>query len=307
MLFRRDHSARGARWRLLEGRPFGHRPRVAVLVPAPPEDPARLEELRRIAAEFDLLLFAFTEKLDANYPTLLQFCSRLILVEDPRRVERSGLMKTLWEGFSRELTADVRQVEGPALAGYGGDLLVGAPPENGFGWGPWLRRRTLARFRRVLRNGEGDPGMRAQIYRELMGTVEIRKATEADVAALDRIQHLSSGAVIWDPHSYLGYDCRVAEQAGRVVGFVVCRVIPSGESEVLSLVVDPQARRRGIGRQLMDVALSLSHGPWYLEVRESNWPARKLYQKLGFVDVATRPNYYQDSGETAVVMRLESC
>jgi ribosomal-protein-alanine N-acetyltransferase len=46
-----------------------------------------------------------------------------------------------------------------------------------------------------------------------------------------------------------------------------------------------------------------SPATWYLEVRESNWPARNLYRKYGFQDVSTRPKYYQDNGETAVVMR----
>jgi ribosomal-protein-alanine N-acetyltransferase len=46
---------------------------------------------------------------------------------------------------------------------------------------------------------------------------------------------------------------------------------------------------------------------WYLEVRTSNEAARNLYAKLGFEEIGTRPNYYQDTGETAVVMRLQSC
>ncbi len=274
-----------------------------MLFPALP-DSERLETLRETAHEFDLILFAFAARADATASPLLDFCARVILVERPRRPGRSELMQTLWNGFCRELAAELRQVEGRAMAGYGGDLLIekgGEPPRW---WLRWRSDRARRQFRRILSNGDADPAARAQIYRQMLDPVTIRKASEADIAELDRIQHLSSGAVIWEPSSYLAYDCRVAELNGKVAGFVVCRMLPQGESEVLSLVVDPAARRRGVGTRLMQAVLDQAPATtWYLEVRESNWPARKLYIKLGFLDVATRPNYYQDTGETAVVMR----
>ncbi len=113
--------------------------------------------------------------------------------------------------------------------------------------------------------------------------------------------------MLWEPHGYLAYDCRVAELGGRVVGFSVCRSVVEGESEVLSLVVDPAVRRRGIGKHLMLELLGSAPGSWFLEVRESNLAARKLYEGLDFIEIARRANYYQDTGETAVVMRRHSC
>lgn len=131
----------------------------------------------------------------------------------------------------------------------------------------------------------------------------IRKARANDIPELDRIQKASPEAVLWEPWSYLSYDCRVVEVGGRVAGFVVCRPLGPGESEVLSLVVDPELRRRGLASRLMCAVMDGSPGTWFLEVRESNWPARNLYEKFGFREVARRPNYYQDTSETAVVMR----
>jgi ribosomal protein S18 acetylase RimI-like enzyme len=46
----------------------------------------------------------------------------------------------------------------------------------------------------------------------------------------------------------------------------------------------------------------------FLEVAETNQPARRLYEKLGFQQVALRPRYYEsrtNAGVAAVVMRRE--
>jgi ribosomal-protein-alanine N-acetyltransferase len=39
-----------------------------------------------------------------------------------------------------------------------------------------------------------------------------------------------------------------------------------------------------------------------LEVRTSNAPAIALYERFGFKSVGTRPRYYQDTGEDAIIM-----
>jgi ribosomal protein S18 acetylase RimI-like enzyme/glycosyltransferase involved in cell wall biosynthesis len=147
-----------------------------------------------------------------------------------------------------------------------------------------------------------------RLYSELLASpITIRAAGPRDIDALDRIQRASPEAVLWEPHGYLQYDCRVAVLGRAVAGFVVSRTLAGGESEVLSLVVDPAHRRGGIAVRLMRQLLDGSPGTWFLEVRESNQAARKLYKKLGFEEVALRSAYYQDNGETAVVMRRQSC
>jgi ribosomal protein S18 acetylase RimI-like enzyme/glycosyltransferase involved in cell wall biosynthesis len=176
---------------------------------------------------------------------------------------------------------------------------------------PSMRLRIAREARRVaeehfdwLRLG----GLQRALLTEMAGPqLVIRPAGEKDLAALDLIQKSSPEAVLWEPQGYLEYDCRVAELGGQVAGFVVCRIVADGESEVLSLVVDPPSRRRGIGKRLMLQVLGNTPGDWFLEVRESNTPAINLYKQLGFHEISRRPNYYQDSGETAVVMRRQSC
>ena len=136
--------------------------------------------------------------------------------------------------------------------------------------------------------------------------IEIRPGGEADLAAIARIQAASPEASQWDVLEYLKYDLTVAVCNGRIAGFAVARRLAEGESELLNLAVDPEFRRRGVGRCLV-AQLTASHpGVLWLEVRESNTGARKLYKSLGFLDVSRRPGYYPGSSETAIVMNVHS-
>ena len=77
------------------------------------------------------------------------------------------------------------------------------------------------------------------------------------------------------------------------------------EAEIITVAVDPRYRRRGIARCLMEHMLRLAdqaRASVYLEVRESNIPARKLYAALGFSDAGVRKNYYTSPRENAVLM-----
>jgi ribosomal-protein-alanine acetyltransferase len=90
--------------------------------------------LRETAREFDVILYAFTERPLTELEPVLEFCSRVYLVEKPRYREPrwstilppevceyvSPAMLALWRG--RE--ADIAQVEYTYLASYGGDVLV---------------------------------------------------------------------------------------------------------------------------------------------------------------------------------------
>jgi ribosomal-protein-alanine acetyltransferase len=291
------------------------------LLPARFPDPRTFHLARQAACEFDVLLFALGAPEGCE--PLLEFCSRIVLAPD------AAAMQELWDRLPREWCADARQVDGAEMAGYGGDLLTSAaierPPRV---WQAWRRRAVLRRFERVASLPDGvdlDAAARSVVEERVdwnrIGAIErgllreivdrplvIRPARKQDVAELDRIQRLSPEAVLWEPSAYLSYDCRVAEQRGRVAGFVVCRELSADEAEILSLVVDPDLRRRGIGARLLGDALERRAGAtWYLEVRESNERARNLYRKQGFLDISLRPAYYQDTGEAAVVMRLKPC
>jgi ribosomal-protein-alanine N-acetyltransferase len=78
------------------------------------------------------------------------------------------------------------------------------------------------------------------------------------------------------------------------------------EAHVTSVAVKPDMRGRGLGELLMlslfDIALRLEARWVTLEVRVSNTIARRLYEKLGFREAGTRPRYYTDNNEDAVIM-----
>lgn len=100
----------------------------------------------------------------------------------------------------------------------------------------------------------------------------------------------------------------VAEHGDELVGWAGVMVI-GDEAQILTVGVVPDARRRGIGRALLDalIAEAVRRGAVaaFLEVRVDNEPARTLYERDGFVEIATRPGYYDAGRVDAVVMRRD--
>ena len=85
-------------------------------------------------------------------------------------------------------------------------------------------------------------------------------------------------------------------------GFILLRSA-GGEAEILSLAVHPAARRRGLGRALLDGGLAATAGlPMFLEVATDNAAARALYGSAGFSECGRRRSYY-GAGRDAVVLR----
>jgi ribosomal-protein-alanine N-acetyltransferase len=100
-------------------------------------------------------------------------------------------------------------------------------------------------------------------------------------------------------------------EGGAPQGVILCRVA-GGEMEVLTLGVTPPARRRGVARALLAVALpagrDLGAGAVFLEVAVDNEAAIALYERLGFRRAGLRKSYYDRRPEgfvDALVMRLD--
>lgn len=103
-----------------------------------------------------------------------------------------------------------------------------------------------------------------------------------------------------------GVPLLVAVSGADVAGYIVARAV-ADEGEILNLAVSERFQRRGVGRALALAALSTlgARGAKtvYLEVRESNGAARRLYQGLGFEILARRGKYYRRPEEAALVLK----
>jgi len=142
--------------------------------------------------------------------------------------------------------------------------------------------------------------------------IEIRQARAGDLSEILRIERASFRTPWTELHWRYELEksesrILVATVEGRVVGYV-CGWVMGEEMEVANLAVDPQWRGRGLGKGLLKALLerALEEGvrEVWLEVRESNQTAQKLYASLGFSPVGYRLKYYPDTGENALVMRL---
>ncbi len=93
----------------------------------------------------------------------------------------------------------------------------------------------------------------------------------------------------------------------RVGGFVAARV-SAGELHINNIGVREEARRRGLGRKLLGLALDFGVRSGaeraILEVRAGNRAAQYLYSGLGFKINGRRNNYYRQPAEDALVMTL---
>ena len=100
-----------------------------------------------------------------------------------------------------------------------------------------------------------------------------------------------------------------ADEEDRVVGYAGFQYVID-EADIENIAVDEGARRQGIARALMNTLLSDGQKrgvkTFFLEVRESNEPAVRLYESLGFVRIGTRKDYYRDPIEDARVYTLKT-
>ncbi|GLC27548.1 ribosomal protein S18-alanine N-acetyltransferase [Roseisolibacter agri] len=149
-------------------------------------------------------------------------------------------------------------------------------------------------------------------------TVRLRRATLADVDAIAAIERLAFS----DPWSrdsfatlarngdvfFLVADAGSAPGASAPVGYLVAWYVLD-EGEVANIAVAPSARGTGVGARLLDAALAEGRrrgvGHMFLEVRESNAVARRLYASRGFIELGRRKRYYREPVEDALVLRCE--
>jgi [ribosomal protein S18]-alanine N-acetyltransferase len=145
--------------------------------------------------------------------------------------------------------------------------------------------------------------------------LNIRTASPADIPKILSLERTSPTAAHWSERTYrdrLGDEgpeslVLLVEDKGAIKGFLVVRIIPPGW-EIENIVVADSARRHGIGslmlNELLRRARIRSEVQILLEVRASNVPARRLYEKLGFLKSGRRVAYYRDPLDDAILYSL---
>lgn len=113
-------------------------------------------------------------------------------------------------------------------------------------------------------------------------------------------------AELSNPFSYQWVARGVARDNSVVLTGFICFWIVEDEAHILDLAVHPLYRRRGVGSLLIKTSLDYWKDAGvksaYLEVRESNEDARRLYERFGFKVITRRPKYYTRPREDAYVM-----
>lgn len=143
-----------------------------------------------------------------------------------------------------------------------------------------------------------------------MTIVRMEQRHVPQIAAMER-QYFSApwdeDSVLSELHSDLSY-WLVAEEGDVVAGYIGSQTV-LGETDMMNLAVRKDYQRQGIGEALV---INLIEGLkekgsrcLTLEVRASNAPAKRLYEKLGFQKVGCRKNYYRNPKEDGDILRKE--
>ena len=142
----------------------------------------------------------------------------------------------------------------------------------------------------------------------------IRLMQAADVEAVAKIEK-SVQSHPWTLKQFedavTAYQSTVIEVQGQVAGFCILQPVLD-EANLLLMAIDPAQQGQGLGYQLLEASVAmLKNNPVqiFLEVRESNLAAIKLYEKSGFHQIDLRKNYYPNangSREHAIIM-VKAC
>ena len=142
---------------------------------------------------------------------------------------------------------------------------------------------------------------------------KIRLARPEDLPQILFIERLSfptpwSPLLFWAEFKKKGAYFWVLEDEGQILGYL-CFWFWAKEAHLVNIAVRPERRREGWASLMMRWFLRFVKRKGaqkvYLEVRESNLAAQKLYRKFGFRIDGRRKAYYSDTKEDALLMSLD--
>ena len=133
----------------------------------------------------------------------------------------------------------------------------------------------------------------------------------SDVVAIENLVQSHPWTAKQFQEAVNSYSSTVIELDGQVVGFCILQPVLD-EANLLLMAIHPSQQGKGLGFNLLQQSIDkLKNNPIqiFLEVRESNAAAIKLYEKADFHQIDVRKNYYPKSDGTrehAIIM-VKSC
>ena len=112
----------------------------------------------------------------------------------------------------------------------------------------------------------------------------------------------------------VGFGATGSDEVSSSLEAVLIAQLLDQEAEIITLAVHPEKRRKGLARCLIEeLTKTLANNPGpnkltqriLLEVAESSFPARQLYESMGFQVFQRRTGYYNDSSGNADALLME--
>ncbi len=137
----------------------------------------------------------------------------------------------------------------------------------------------------------------------------LRRMTEAD---LDKVAEMEK-EIFSTPWSKAGFEESLRQSYSHFYVVVMDDIVGycgvhnlGGDGEISNVAVDEKYRGKGIAYEMLQFAMNEMRKEgveaFTLEVRASNTPAIKLYEKLGFSNAGVRKNFYENPTEDAIIM-----
>ena len=146
--------------------------------------------------------------------------------------------------------------------------------------------------------------------------IRITSMEKSDVENVIKIEEKAYGEHHWSKDSFYGelsndlaHYYSAFDTNGNLVGYAGSWQILD-EAHITTIAIEPNLRRKKIGEALLNKILKACYKNEIkyvtLEVRVSNTPAIKLYEKYGFKSLGVRKGYYQNNNEDALIMWTEN-
>lgn len=139
--------------------------------------------------------------------------------------------------------------------------------------------------------------------------IKVSELTKKNIQYIINIQkeqniHISSKENILKDLANTNFKYFTIEYENKIIGYISFSYVI--DIEIEAIVVKKDFQRLGLGTLLLNFVFEFAKTKnienIFLEVRVSNTPARKLYDKCGFKEINIRKNYYNDNNEDAVIL-----